>query len=402
MVMPDLVWILHRRKGSALGALGVSASYLVPHGDCHLAPEMLSGRRLWIVLRDDDDRLLLCVKIEAVEVLIDGYYKDDFRISSKVGESIKLATDYSAAAPFTTGATQGLALGVSELSRGSSDELSSLVSRSIAIKLLAPDDRSLSKIEIHPSLPTSTYQLARTAIRAVVSHLTLNEVWGSATGTRMTAFANFASALILSRTGIRLSPEDEVILNSLDPIRTLKGEAPTMSSTCRGVTQRQQIVDTNFSPIDPETVCARKYVSTFQTLGDGLDALAKTSHAEVIHQAMLKDISEYLIAKRITPLESLSIDLVYEARGELIVVEVKSANVDNLLAQASRGAFQLATYLNALTADYQVLTGRLILHETGSVELQLLAVAVLRRLGVEALFYDPSKAWPSRVQGLPL
>ena len=125
--MPDLVWILHRRRGSALGVRGVSTSYLVPHGDCHLAAELLAGRRLWIVLRDNDDRLLLCVKIEAVEVLTDGYHKDDFRLSANVGESFKLAADYSAATPFTTSATQGLALGVSELSRELSDELSSLV-----------------------------------------------------------------------------------------------------------------------------------------------------------------------------------------------------------------------------------------------------------------------------------
>jgi hypothetical protein len=400
--MPDLVWILHRRKGSAFGISGVSASYLVPHGDCDLAAEVLAGRRLWIVLRDDVDRLLLSVKIEAVEVLIDGYYKGDFRISSNVVESIKLATDYSAATSFTTSATQGLTIGVSELSRELSDELASVVFRSEAIKLVAPDDRLLSRVEIHP-LPTSTSQLIRAAIRAVVSHLTLDEVWRSGTGLRLTPFANFASALIHSRTGIRLSSKDELVLNSLDPIHTLlAAEDPTMSSNCTSVTPSWPIVDTDFSPIDPKAVCARSYVSIFPTLGGGLTAMAKTSHAEVIHQAMLKDVSEYLIARGITPRETRSIDLAYEAQGGLIIVELKSANAENLMAQASAGAFQLATYLNALAGHYDVLNGKLILHETGSVELQLLAVAVLRRLGVEALFYDPSKAWPSRVQGLPL
>ena len=399
--MPDLVWILHHRKGSAFGVLGVSASYLVPHGDCHRVAEVLAGRRLWIVLRDDDDRLLLCVKIEAVEVLIDGYNKGDFRISSNVLESIKLATDYSTATPFTTSATQGLALGVSELSRELSDELASVVFRSEAKKFVPPDDRSLSKIEIHP-LPTSTSQRARAAIRAVVSHLRLDEVWGRETGRKLNAFANFASALIYSRTGIPLSPEDERVLNSLDPISTLRAEPPRMSSSFTSGTPRWPIVDTDFSPIDPKAVCARRYVTSSSTLWGGLAAMAKTSHAEVIHQAMLKDISEYLSARGITPLESRSIDLAYEAQAGLIIVELKSANAENLIAQASAGAFQLATYLNALTGHYGALNGKLILQETGSGELQERAAAVLSRLGIDGLFYDQNKAWPNRVQGLPL
>ena len=130
--------------------------------------------------------------------------------------------------------------------------------------------------------------------------------------------------------------------------------------------------------------------------------MAKTSHAEVIHQAMLKDISEYLSARGITPLESRSIDLAYEAQAGLIIVELKSANAENLIAQASAGAFQLATYLNALTGHYGALNGKLILQETGSGELQERAAAVLSRLGIDGLFYDQNKAWPNRVQGLPL
>ncbi len=161
-------------------------------------------------------------------------------------------------------------------------------------------------------------------------------------------------------------------------------------------------VDTEFSEIEPGKIHAREFVSTDSKLRDMEVGLKKTERAEKIHQAMLKDISEYLIRNGIRPYESGSIDLLYSSSGRLNVFEIKSANVDNILSQSSKGAFQLACYLNELSRDYHNLSARLVLHQTHSPQLQNYAVDALLRLGVEVLFYDPVKAWPNRIKGLPL
>jgi len=92
----------------------------------------------------------------------------------------------------------------------------------------------------------------------------------------------------------------------------------------------------------------------------------------------------------------------YMFREKMNVFEIKSTNTDNILSQASKGAFQLACYLNELEKDYNNLNARLVLHVTESNGLQNYTVEALLRLGIGVLFYDPSKPWPSRLQGMLL
>ena len=58
-------------------------------------------------------------------------------------------------------------------------------------------------------------------------------------------------------------------------------------------------VDIVFSEIEPGKIYAREFVSTDSKLRNLEDVLKKTERAEKIHQAMLKDISEYLITNGI-------------------------------------------------------------------------------------------------------
>ena len=161
-------------------------------------------------------------------------------------------------------------------------------------------------------------------------------------------------------------------------------------------------VDTEFYEIEPGKIYAREFVSVDSKLRNIEEALNKTEHAEKIHQAMLKDISEYLIANGVTPYESSSIDLLFRTRGVLNIFEIKSSNGDNIMSQASKGAFQLACYLNEINKDYDNLSARLVLHVIQSPELQKYVVEALLMLGIEVLFYDPSRPWPSRIKGFPL
>lgn len=400
--MSDLVWVLDGEKGPSFGSSGVSGSYILPKNEVGFEPESLAGRRLWFVLRGREDRLLLLVKIKKVERIIEGYYTGDYCISPEMTGSIKLVSDYDGAARFATTSTRASRLGVSELSPEASYALSSLVRGSIQTKLLPPDKRSLSQVDFQ-LLPSNGRRLAQSAVRAVMSNLTLEQVWANGTGDRLGAFSNYACALLTEKMGAKPSPSIVDDLKALDPLSVIFAEEKHKDERgARGQSYNAPCVDTEFYEIEPGKIYAREFVSVDSKLRNLEEALKKTEHAEKIHQAMLKDISEFLITNGVTPYESSSIDLLYRSREKLNVFEIKSSNVDNILSQSSKGAFQLACYLNELVKDYDNLNARLVLHVTDSPELQDYAVEALRRLGIEVLFYDPSKSWPNRIQGLPL
>lgn len=401
--MSDLVWVLDSEKGTSFGSAGVSGSYILPKNEVDFEPESLAGRWLWVVLRGQEDRLLLLVKVKKVERIIDGYYSGDYWISPEITGSLKLVSDYVGAARYATMSTRASKLGVSELSQESSGALALLVKGSIQTKLLPPDKRSLSKVDFQ-LVPSNGRRLAQSALRAVVSHLTLEQVWANGTGDRLSAFSNYACALLTEKMGTKPSPEIVGDLKVFDPVSVIFAEEkPSAERGKLGNNNYNALsVDTEFYEIEPGKIYAREFVSADSKLRNLEEALKKTEHAEKIHQAMLKDISEYLITNGIKPYESSSIDLLYRSREKLMVFEIKSSNVDNILSQSSKGAFQLACYLNELSKDYDNLNARLVLHVTQSPELQKYAVEALLRLGIEVLFYDPGKSWPNRIQGLPL
>jgi hypothetical protein len=400
--MSDLVWVLDSEKGTFFGSSGVSGSYILPKNEVDFEPGSLSGRRLWVVLRRQEDRLLLLVKVKKVERIIDGYYSGDYLISPEMTGSFKLVSNYLGAIRYATMAARASKLGVSELSQESSDALALLVKGSIQLKLLPPDKRSLSKVDFQ-LVPSNNRRLAQSTLRAVVSHLTLEQVWANVTGDRLGAFSNYACALLTEKMGTKPSPEIVGNLKAFDPVSLIFAEeksTPEWGEPSHNY--NAPLVDTEFSEIEPGKIYAREFVSADSKQRNLEEALKKTEHAEKIHQAMLKDISEYLITNGIKPYESSSIDLLYRSGEKLNVFEIKSSNIDNILSQSSKGAFQLACYLNELSRDYDNLNAKLVLHTIQSPSLQKYVVEALLRLGIEVLFYDPNTNWPNRVQGLPL
>ena len=400
--MSDLVWILDVDKGSSFGSSGVSGSYIIPRNEIDFEPKYLAGRKLWVVLRGYEDRLLLLIKIGKVERIIEGYYTGDYWVSSDMTGSIKLVSDFAGAARYATVSTGTSMFGVSELSQETSDALVLLVRRSVQTKLLPPDKRWLSQV-VFQLVPSNDRLLAKSALRAIVSHLTLEQVWMNGSGDRLGAFSNYACALLMEKIGVKPSSSIVDDLKAFDPLSVIFAEKN--SGAERGARDRScnaPCVDTEFSEIEPGKIYAREFVSVDSNLRNLEESLNKTEHAEKIHQAMLKDISEFLLMNGVTPYESSSIDLLYRSKEKLNVFEIKSSNTDNILSQSSKGAFQLACYLNELSKDYDNLNARLVLHVIESPELQKYAVEALLRLGIEALFYDPGKSWPKRIHGLPL
>lgn len=400
--MADLVWVLNGEKGASFGSSGVSGSYILPKSEVDFDPKNLAGRRLWVVLRGYEDRLLLLIKIKIVERIIDGYYAGDYWISPEMTGSLKLVPDFVGAARYATTSTHYSKLGVSELSQESSDALVALVQGSIQTRLLPPDQRSLSQIDFQ-LVPNNSARLAQSALRAVVSHLTLEQVWANGAGDRLGAFSNYARALLKEKMGERLSLAIVHDLKTFDPLALIFSKE-NIGTEVRETGKNYNVpsVDTEFCEIEPGKIYAREFVSVDSRLRNIEEALNKTEHAEKIHQAMLKDISEYLIANGVTPYESNSIDLLFRSRGVLNIFEIKSSNADNIMSQASKGAFQLACYLNEINKDYDNLSASLVLHAIPSPELQKYVVEALSMLGIKVLFYDPSRPWPSRIDGFPV
>lgn len=160
--MTDLVWVLDGEKGPAFGSSGVSGSYILPKNEVDFDPKSLAGRRLWVVLRGQEDRLRLLVKIKKVERIIDGYYLGDYWITPEMAGSLKLVSDYVGAARYATMSTRSSRLGVSELSPDASDVLAALVKGSIQTKLLSPDKRLLSQV-VFQLVPSNDRRLAQSA-----------------------------------------------------------------------------------------------------------------------------------------------------------------------------------------------------------------------------------------------
>lgn len=400
--MTDLVWVINSEKSASFGSAGVSGSYILPKNELELNPKALARRRLWVVLRGHEDRLLLLIKIKNVERIIDGYYSGDFWVSVEMTGSLKLVPDFAHATKYATTSVRHSRLGVSELSKEYSDALLALVQGSIQTRLLPPDMLSLTQIDLQ-LVPNNSRRMAKSALRAVVSHLTLEQVWANGTGDRLGAFSNYARALLMEKMGVNLPVNIVHDLKLFDPLSSIFSVEKICTEERVAVNNpKVPDVDTEFCEIVPGDICAREFVSNDSELRSINNALNKTEQAETIHQAMLKDISEYLIANGITPYESSSIDLLFCVKGVLNIFEIKSSNVENILSQASKGAFQLACYLNEIKKDYDNLSTGLVLHVIQGRELQMYVVEALSILGIKVYIYDPSRVWPSRIKGFPL
>ena len=397
--MNSFVWILTADKNASFGKSGVSGSYIIPQGDMKVSPKSLSGHRLWILLRGKEDRILLSIKIKKIDRITEGYYDGDFLASVDLLSSFRLVSSYSEAVKYIVKNTKIFSTGIYEISKDDDNSLSQIVIKSVEVKLAKPNIKNNSGLNTK-ILPRSGQYLAKAAIRMIVSHFNLNEVWAAGSGKKLSAFSNFANEIIVRETTSKgtTTTSIENLLKSFDPLVNLF-EQPNNTYSISRITSSPK-VDIDFSEIDPKKIYAREFISLGDQFIDLEASLNKTEHAEKVHQEMLKDISKFLISKGITPYESGSIDLIFMSTNKIKVCEIKSATSDNIFAQSAKGAFQLSCYLEELTKQYDNATPHLILKKVGDEDFELYVKKVLSRLGIEALYYDPEHLWPHRLRSL--
>jgi hypothetical protein len=397
-VTPNFVWIIPLDKASALGKGGISPSYIIPQNHLLDLPKNLMGAHIWIVIRGSLDRCVAIVTPKRIERFLEGYYNGDFLITSNLSKSLRLTQDYDGARGNEIEFTRQFGWGINEISDSSSKELFSLIERGIQVKLMAPPIRQLSNVK----LPTTTKK-PETFILAALASVTLNfsldQIWGSGTGQRLTPISNFALQLL--KINNRELPVEMGFLQVNDPVNNfLQHSQPVVAEVSRTLRGQSKSVDLDFTNIDPDKIYAREFILSNLLPLNLEDALNKTEVAEKLHQDMLRDISQYLLRIGAMPYESSSIDLMTEYQGRTKIFEIKSTNNNNVISQCAKGAFQIACYLNAMTPDYEPLDAALILHKIDNMEIQDFAVQSLSLLGINCLIYDPLLNWPNRVRNL--
>ena len=398
--MVDFVWVITSDKQSALGQGGVSASYIVPQQQMNSNEKKLRGSRVWMVLRGQEDRCLGVITTKRIERFSEGYHTGDFLITCDLNASMRLSAGFETAKPYAITDTQKLSIGINRISDDIADKLKALISNTVQVKLAAPSDAFLATVKFD-SMPKKGVGIAKMALSQIIQKYALDQIWASGTGAKLGPFGNFAARL-LSIHGQESAVEIVNFLKDNDPLRILLQQAaPTgTGNEHNNSSVSQKVVDLDFTEIDPATIYAREFVASDTGLPDLESALNKTEAAEQLHQAMLRDISTYLKGKAFSPYESGSVDLMINYHERTKIYEIKSSNIMNVIAQAAKGAFQIACYVNAMKVDYNPLDAALIMHKIDDENLEKFTHEALKQLGIRYLVYNPAHEWPDRVKGL--
>jgi hypothetical protein len=397
--MSDFVWIIPSERLSSLGNGGISPRYIIPHGQMNGQEVRLCGNRLWIVLRGNEDRCIAAASIKRVERYREGYYANDFVVACDTTTSFRISSSFEDAKPYALSDFLDQGIGMHAAPDETVAKLKGFVSRTVQVKLAAPAEATLKRINFDAP-PKSGKRLAKTALSQITQALPLDKVWASGTGEKLGPFGNFASRL-LSMHGYDVSQVTS-FLKASDPVSLLAKATDNVAASKPEVLERavENNIDLDFTEIDPETIYARDFVPSEGFLADLESALSKTESAEKMHQDMLRDISSYLQKKGVSPYESSSVDLMITLNEQTRIYEIKSSTIENIVAQAAKGAFQMACYVNAMASDYKPLDSALILYKIEDENLENFVHYALERLSVKCLTYDPSKKWPERVEGL--
>ena len=350
-------------------------------------------------MRGAEDRCIAVVFIKRVEKFSEGYYANDFLVSCSTTASFRLTSSFEDARPYSISDFRDQGLGTHGAPEVASGKLKGFVSKAFQIKLTSPSDAVLKRLTFD-ILPKRGKGLARAALSQITQALPLDQIWASGTGDKLGPFGNFAARL-LSLHGYDPS-QATTFLKTSDPFYLYADTTGNIiaSKSEDSAKRGEMSVDLEFTEIDPTKIYAREFIPSEGFFPDLESALNKTEEAEKLHQNMLRDISSYLKEKGVSTYESSSVDLMILLNDQTRIFEIKSSTLANIMAQAAKGAFQIACYCNAMDADHGPLSAALIIHKIEDTNVETFVHNALKRLGVKCLTYDPDRQWPQRVAGL--
>ena len=403
--MSDYIWVLPRDKASSLGTVGVSSAYILPRSHVRVNVSDLVGNIIWVVLRGEDDRLALVVTAHEVDAILEGYYKEDFVLKPDLKNSLRIGSIFNELASFKTEVSTQAGEGFSEISSEGVNQLTLLLKKNSTVRLTPPSAKAVSNIIVE-NPPKSQELLARMVVQTAVSVFNFYDIWcdGRQKKFREAPYASLAKAYLeIQFPMINLREIEDVLLSS-DPYKSISNRKFEIKDSPFMVVPsgRAPSVDAIFKLLDPNHVFAREFSSSDISTLNLLEQIKKTEAAEHRHQEILRDVARYLIGEGIQPFQSESVDLAYKLNGALQLFEIKTANLENAVSQASKGAFQLACYKNALADNYESIVISLLLEDTGSPELNSFILDAMHTLGIRTYFYNAEIPWPKRLPNLPI
>jgi hypothetical protein len=403
--MSDLIWVLPRDKASTLGEFGVSSTYILPRAHVEMSASDVINKFIWVLLRGENDRLVLVVKVHEVDIILDGYYKDDFLLKPDLRNSLRVGSTFNQLNSFVTDISATASVGISEISLTDVKKLTLLLKKNTAVRLTPPSNKALANFIVE-NPPKNQGLLARLVTHIVVSSSNFSDIWcnGLHKRFRTAPYASIAKAYIERNFPLINLPEIEDLLINSDPYVSILNRKLYFSEEVKitKTLSRAPRVDVIFKTLDPNNIFSREFSSVQLSTLNLIDQIKKTEAAECRHQEILRDISRYLIAEGIQPFQSDSVDLACILRNTLHIFEIKTSNLENAVSQASKGAFQLACYKKSLTTEYESITISLLLEDTGSADLNAFIFETMQVLGIETYFYYDEIAWPHRLKNFSL
>lgn len=403
--MSDFIWVLPRDKAASLGEIGISSTYILPRAHVAVGASDLVGSVIWVVFRGESDRLALVMRAHEVDIILDGYYRGDFLLKPDMRHSLRVGSAFGQLSAFVTDVSATAREGISEISFADVNKLLLLLKKNMAVRLTPPGTKTLSSFIVEYP-PKNKELLARLITQIAVSSFNFSDIWcdGRQKKYRNAPFASMAKAYIEQQFSmVNLLEIEDALINS-DPIVWIfnrKFEAINVTQIARE-DRRVPRVDTLFKELDPNNIFSREFSTPDLSNLNLLDQIKKTEAAERRHQEILRDVSSYFLGVGIKPLQSESVDLACILRGALYVFEIKTANLENVISQASKGAFQLAYYKNALVEEYESIAISLVLEDTGSADLNEFILETMWTLGIRTCIYNGNVPWPNRLQSFPL
>jgi len=399
--MKNFIWMLDAKMMPYLkGTGGVSATYVLPKAQAPQTPSDLAGSRVWMVLRGaGGDVLFASLYIDVVEQFEDGLNVGDFFLTVNPSKSYRCVKSYvSATSDFRTSETSDFSKGTWEAENSLFEKLTMQVRRSISVKLQKPPRALLDKISDPPLKGSDTVRLEK-MIAAITSRFSIEEVWSNGGKPRLPPFANFAYHRLLSMRNESAMQAMGDLLGKADPTVL----DPLQSNSIRTIAKERlskPVVNVNLSPIDPESIYARKFIARARQDIDLASGVEKTEYAEKKHQNMLRDLAIRLKDIGFTPMQSSSIDLFVETEKGCKTFELKTATPKNILVQSAKGAFQLGCYKAALAYQgYNNNKLALVIEKTHIDELDSYVSEILSSFEIATFHYDLRKSWPNRIMG---
>jgi hypothetical protein len=394
--MKHFVWVLESHIGPYLRRKnGVSSNYVLPQDHTAIDVRDLAGASIWMILRGKNgDVIFAMINVSSIERFEDGHNVGDYLLSTDLTKSFRCIHDYlSAGKAFFQEYTSGYDLGLRQIEKSLQNQLCDHVSRQLTVKFQEPQEYLLKKSPAFLQRGAMETQ-ARKAIASIVSDYILEDLWAAKRGVYFPPFANLAFYKASKELGGEQARGLAPFLIRFDPFNAGSNERPGH--------QESYIpsVDTEFRPIDPETIYARKFVAASESAISPGEIMEKTERAEKYHQDMLRDIAIRLRSIGLMPQQSSSIDLFVEIGGFCIISEIKTSSIVNIFNQSAKGCFQLGAYNYAVqNIGFKIQGTCLILQNIPDDLLKQHYSLIISSLGIRAFFYDSQISWPQRLPG---